>query len=384
LRFVEDLTYPVVDAIREQVLKDRPDFLLLVGDNWTVPGYPCYDRHLSPPIRFDSDAYYSVPKNARVPTVATGRISSDDPDTVRRVCETLVAYPADLSSRWRQTVVLTGWIPREPGDPNYPKDAAVECLREAAHYLTCRFEFEKSGIADRDRRWHADDSTVQGLINRINSGAAIVRYLGHGNSGSWGNIGQNENFTCRDMDRVHTGARLPLVLSLTCGTGDLAASPSLAEKWQETCKAIGVWASDAVADSYFLDRVSQAILHEIVTVRERCIGRILLRALAQVQRYAYQAPSVEHFLKTTWMFRYLGDPDTALAIPEPRRAARSEWSTNGPALAASNDTLLVGWTGAPSGANLKFIRSTDGLDFSNRVTLAETSPNAPALCNFDG
>lgn len=385
LRFVDDLAHPKHETIRAQVLRDRPDYLLLVGDCDRVPGYPLKDLHVSPPRPFDSDVYYSTPDNSHIPTIPTGRISSNEPATVRRVCETLVAYPADSSPKWRQTVVLTGWTPTDPADPVYPGDAAVQCLQEAGHYLTSWFEFEKSGSDNRQRRWGAEDSSKASLISAISRGAAVVRYLGHGTPDTaWTSIGDREAFRPSDVDSVQTGSRLPLIISAACYPGDLHASPSLAERWQETCKAIGVWAADTESMVYFNDRVTPPIFHQIVTVQERCVGRILLGALQRMTSYTAglaTADEREFFQKTFLMYRYLGDPDTMLAIPKPCKTTLPETSANGPALAASNDTLLVAWTGNPN-MYLNFMTSTDGVNFSNKATLTETSPESPALCRF--
>ncbi len=383
LWFIEDIADPKHKNIRNQVLGDRPDFLLLVGDQNEVPGYPLEDRHVHPPKQFDSDSYYSTPTNSYIPRIPTGRISSNNPGIVSRICRTLISYPADSSREWRQRVVLTGWIPHDPRDPEYKHDAAVQCLQEAGHYFSSHFEFEKSGNTRQRNRWGANNSSKQSLINTINHGASLVRYLGHGWEQGWGNIGDNEDFRNSDLTNIHVDTRLPLVISATCLTGNLDSSPSLAEKWQETCKAIGVWSSDIVSDVYFNDRITQAIFHEIVTKQERCVGQIFLKALDRMRSHTSNAPSREFFRKTCLMFHYLGDPDTTLAIPKPHKSTLQERSRNGPSITASNNTLLIGWTGTPN-KRLNFMSSSDGFNFLNKVTLHETSPYSPVLCRFGG
>ena len=133
---------------------------------------------------------------------------------------------------------------------------------------------------------------------------------------------------------------------------------------------------------YFNDRITQSILREIVSGRERCVGRILTRALRRLSDRPAGTSAKEFFRKTFLMYRYLGDPDTILPVPMPRKAVLDERSSNGPALAASNDVLLIGWTGAPTNNRLNFMRSPDGINFSGKVTLSETSPESPALCRF--
>lgn len=64
-----------------------------------------------------------------------------------------------------------------------------------------------------------------------------------------------------------------------------------------------------------------------------------------------------------------------------RKATLTDTSTNGPALATLGNIQLLGWVGTGN-LKLNFIRSTDGLAFTNKVTLGDTSPDALALMVF--
>jgi hypothetical protein len=65
----------------------------------------------------------------------------------------------------------------------------------------------------------------------------------------------------------------------------------------------------------------------------------------------------------------------------PRKTTLGDTSTNGPAVATRGGQLLVGWTGTGN-LRLNFMRSSDGINFSDKVTLNDTSPDAPALAVF--
>ena len=67
-----------------------------------------------------------------------------------------------------------------------------------------------------------------------------------------------------------------------------------------------------------------------------------------------------------------------------RKATLGEMSSNGPALATSGSSILLGWTGVPNNLRLNFLRSDNGMDFHSKATLDDTSPNAPALAFFNG
>jgi len=64
-----------------------------------------------------------------------------------------------------------------------------------------------------------------------------------------------------------------------------------------------------------------------------------------------------------------------------RKATLDDTSGNGPALATMGNALLLGWVGVGN-LRLNFMRSTDGLTFTNKVTLGDTSPDALALTVF--
>jgi hypothetical protein len=66
----------------------------------------------------------------------------------------------------------------------------------------------------------------------------------------------------------------------------------------------------------------------------------------------------------------------------PQKAVLPETSSNGPALTTKNNQqLLLGWTGSGN-LQLNFLSSTNGLNYSNKVTLGDTSPAALALAVF--
>jgi len=82
-----------------------------------------------------------------------------------------------------------------------------------------------------------------------------------------------------------------------------------------------------------------------------------------------------------WAKRITGVAN-ALNINLRRKAILWDTSTNGPALATKGNILLLGWVGTGN-LYLNFMRSTDGLAFTNKVTLGDTSPDALALTVFN-
>lgn len=57
----------------------------------------------------------------------------------------------------------------------------------------------------------------------------------------------------------------------------------------------------------------------------------------------------------------------------------NETSPSGPGLAFGDNKLFLAWTGTDQNHSLNVISSSDGITFSNKVTLGETSGAGPAL-----
>lgn len=310
------------EKLRNYVLRYLPDYLLLVGDHDTVPPYPLHDGT----IPYGSDAYFSMPDDAIVPTVPTGRLSTSDPSVLTTVVNTLLAYPTGKTIWWKRRALLTGWIPRGPEELDTPEgkeDAGWNCVQEIGSYYDIIMQFENNrsdpNITEaRKKQWQVAQSSKSALKASIESGVAIIRYLGHGTPGEWVNIGIrdqsqaiDESFGVSDVQSLNIVNGLPLVLSVACSTGQISASPSFAEAWQIYGKAIGIFASDVIESGFWHDRFTQCFFHSLVTMQRRRVGDALIDAMKLLNAVF---PWVEKPNYTK--FRYLGDPDTIIAAPE--------------------------------------------------------------------
>ncbi|RLG43001.1 MAG: hypothetical protein DRN81_07415, partial [Thermoproteota archaeon] len=317
-------SYNLHSAIRLYVLNQLNECtdrscLLLVGDRDEVPGYPLVNPRTKK--SFDSDFYYSMTTDTTpAPALLTGRISSNDPDNIKEICELLCEYPGDRGRHWLGRVILTGWVPRGPdaSEQSLNDDPGWQCVKEIGDFYEIDKQFEDDfRIIDRLRRciWEIDGRTVDTLIQSIEKGAVIVRYNGHGSVSAWGNIGRNEAFTVNHVKNLNVGGKTPLVLSMCCLTGDVETAESFAEAWQRNLKAIGVLGFDEPALTKCFDNLTIFIFREIVTHRTRRIGEIIKNA---IRRQYVQRPDC-YDSTTIKMLRYFGDPDTLLPIPRRSR-----------------------------------------------------------------
>ena len=314
--------------MRSYVLQQNPRMLLLVGDYDKTPGYPIRRQYAADgdTVDYISDAYFSMRSGDRVPRVPTGRLSSNSVTELRSICDLLVRYPVSRDPSWRRRVILCGWIPNATRDED-PEDGGWGCLSEIGHAFEPLFEFEhayRDSDEQRDK-WRAWNSSKRLLKQAIEQGALVVRYLGHGSTRDWGNVGLNnyvtdEAFDANDVRNLNVGDQVPLVISAACLTGQIRQSHSFAEVWQKNGKAIGIFAAAQPSATYWNNRFSPRVFNRLVSVQDRRIGDILLEAMKQLDRDFDSRISGKlrwFFRHTTRMYRYLGDPDTILAAPKP-------------------------------------------------------------------
>ena len=392
IKHVEDFANPPnTDSMRNYILNVNPEILLLVGDYDKTPGYPLSTGSND----YTSDVFYTMEDGQIVPTTPTGRLSSNNPGIIEKICKILIDYPNDPDYQWRKRVILTGWTPRGPENPHWKKDASYQDIEEIGSFFEpiMQFEYDHNHSEIRKTIWKTRNSTESSLKEVINNGALIVRYLAHGTEYGWFNIGKADNprsdIQLTDTRNFKIGRyeeggitkenwKLPFVISTTCLTGKIEGR-SFAEEWQTHLKAIGVYAADTKSSTFWNDRITQGIFHQIVSKQKKRIGDILISAMQQL--FSECDRNVEFDRRTYLMYRYLGDPDTILAVPKPIKTVLTETSEYGPELVKRENQLLLGWVGSGN-HYLNFKLSSDGIHFNSKVTLGETTKNSISLVIF--
>ena len=334
IKYMEDFLgqgQPAYVLMRNYVLSAKAAYLLLVGDYDQTPGYELG----TPPDNYRSDAYLCMKDSDLVPGLPIGRLSSNQPREIEKICDLLLSYPQNQDPFWKRKVILAGWMPRGPdcSDMSYEKDAGKACLNALGTYLEPIFRFENNlAFANNDpnpegngnnrrKLWGVENTSKVDLIKSIDEGCLIVRYLGHGSISAWENIGLHDKVTDEclnigDVRNLKITQKLPLVLSVACYTGSISGSPSLAEAWQTNGKAIGVFAADVVSATHYNDRICQLILNELIVHRDETIGIALINSQKSLCEQLKKENRLGDFeKKTIKMYRYFGDPDTRLALP---------------------------------------------------------------------
>ncbi len=204
-----------------------PDYLLLVGDgtydplhhsgNTTQDILPPYLAYFDP---WQGEAaadnrYVTVDGSDRLPDLSVGRLPANDTDELEAMVAKILAYAVSdpEPGEWSQRHLFVADDPDWAGD--FPADAATVMaevpLTQTATLLRCE---------DEDA-WQSDCLNVAALhdqlLNLWNGGALLINWVGHSSQMQWEHW---RLFHTDDLPSLHNAGRLPVVVEMTCYTGD--------------------------------------------------------------------------------------------------------------------------------------------------------------------
>jgi hypothetical protein len=164
-----------------------------------------------------------------LPDMIIGRLCVKTDDDLRHTIDKIKKYEAEKSAAWCGNVIFAA-----DNEPIFESlsDSLVGMLPEGFNavkvYLS---QYENVGAATED------------LVARINSGAVITNYTGHGSTDNWSGEflfhteDSKDNIPRNDVDLLNNGEQLTFIISLNCLNG-FFASPfdgySLAEEFMRS------------------------------------------------------------------------------------------------------------------------------------------------------
>jgi hypothetical protein len=306
------------------------DYELLIPDHFDGIPATAYSakpkdlvtRNLIPTWQYPSEEGQSASDNPFVtfttndfhPTVAIGRFPVVEPSEVTAIVNKTIAYfTKPQPGSWRRDVMFIA------NEDNYFQTASDEIAAQ----------LEKEGFAAR--KVYGDAAEKDNLAHQsdikqsLNDGQLLVHFLGHGGRFIWRtgppDLRKNHDlFTLDDVSQLHNGARLPMVLSMTCYSApfDNPTEDSIGERFlREPDKgAVAVFAAswrNSPDPAY-----SKALIAELLTP-----GQTIGAAIIKAKRKISDRTLVE-------TYNLLGDPALVLDRPKDTLAlARStdRWST---------------------------------------------------------
>jgi hypothetical protein len=183
--------------------------------------------------------------------VALGRLPARTPEELQIEVGKIVAYENAPAASWTKSALLVSDDDAAIGFGDM--SAAVRELLPAGTSITSIAVTAGSVTAARND-----------LLARLDAGALLVNFVGHGSVGVWTSGGL---FSGDDAAALTNGERLPFVVAMTCLNGYFhdVYTTSLAEELLAAPKggAVGVFASTALTDAKSQSVANQELIHAL-------------------------------------------------------------------------------------------------------------------------
>lgn len=298
-----------------------PAFAVLVGDgnydyknhsrsspgSWIPPferGERCTDDWY---VYFDGNGDPLI-ENDIFPDMALGRLPVQTPEQADIVVQKIIAYEKTPEfGVWRNTIVLTADDERTPGtlfeEPFHIRDTE----RLYQNTIPRSFRVEKIYMTEfsLDAAGEKPDARDV-LIDRINDGALLVNWVGHGAANLWAH--ERIFNTSRDLPSIANESRLPIFVTATCTAGrfDLVNEEAMAEEFlrvegKGAVGFIGATRLSFPSPNAALNR----FLYEGILTQHLPIGSALMQAKIRT----FNRENSEKYV-------LFGDPAMQLGVPE--------------------------------------------------------------------
>jgi hypothetical protein len=179
-----------------------PEFVCLVGDASGSIAIPTDGSQY--------DHYYSMMDNDILPDVAVGRLSCEDNNTLLTIVNKIMHYekePYMGTTLWYRQGMMVG---------GSGSGISVIHTKRAV-----RWRLLQHGYTEVDTLWYTmGGSWITAISNAFNHGIGMFNYRGYLGMSGWSNTNTNN---------LSNGYMLPVVITLTCGTGGFNSGTSLSE-----------------------------------------------------------------------------------------------------------------------------------------------------------
>lgn len=266
------------ETIRTHYLEHRSDYLLLLGDtvgNFTIPTnfYPS-------PEYAENDAddnYYAILEgDDYFPEMLVGRFSFTD------IMEFIVMATKTISYEQEPFMDDTTWMTRALTVAGNYAEGNLRPTTPVWMSRWLRQRWLDYGYAQVDTVFYPPSYPGTSLITQsINQGVQIISYRGWGDANGW----HYPSFHIPDLNSTFNGARMPIVYSIVCNTGDFANSvnPSFGERWMRmgTTASLGgavafVGPSDLHTKTRFNNSIASGAYRSIMDWDVRSFGTSVL------------------------------------------------------------------------------------------------------------
>lgn len=397
----EDATEAILTAIRRIALNSgtRLRFVLLVGD---APGYNEMDseRTLVPTfyrrkIQYWDDDPFDRPRSgmpslreqrrirypdteyatdwpyaeallgsvgkANPKLLAVGRIPARSPDEVSGFAKKVIHYEtAKSEGAWRRSMtIFTG-----PANFGALADFMIETTMTRTLDEKVPYDWDVDLIFPKiGSPWsYPFPDLQQKLVDRLDSGALIAGYVGHGAPTHFDDVRHNYNYyqlgSTWDLEKLRIGDGKPFFLALTCSNGFF----DLRERMQSVAEvlvlnpggAIAAFAASRVSHPYPNALYGDAIVQTFIKERAPTIGEGIVAAKELMRQgelplapLLFESDPTELAEEHVGLYNLFGDPATILQYP-----AMARLTIENPKekfLPGTSEKIHVDVTGIPTG-----------------------------------
>lgn len=258
--------------------KMRPRYVVLAGDGtFDYKNYQEYGGNLLPPAMVGtpfglaaSDGYYADVDEDYMPEMAIGRLPALTPAELRSVIGKIIAYETQNGGQWEKHVLMAADNPDFGGD--FPSDSD-----EIISLIPPDYSVSRIYLSD-----YQVNIAREMLKEEINSGAALLNYIGHAGPDVLAN---EKMLTAKDVGGLANGTRLPVLTAMTCLAGNFSypGYDSIAEVLllEENGGAAAIWAPTGFSMNFRSKILNRAFFRARFKKDRVTLGDVVLRALGE-------------------------------------------------------------------------------------------------------
>ncbi|MHB1688482.1 MAG: C25 family cysteine peptidase [Ignavibacteriaceae bacterium] len=321
--------------------KPSPSYVVLLGDMSHdyrhllstshpsfVPSIPYYSNTLGESV---SDNMIAAVSDDIHPDLAIGRLSCETEAEGNILIDKLMNYPQDNSKPWKQNVLmLSSGLSQADEDNLGLNDASVQL--EQSYLIPNGFHSTKVMRYPNRPEYLQYQGGGPEIRDKINQGAALINYYGHGGGYQW-----DLTFLNDDIYLLNNEGRLPLILSVTCYTAHFDDQDVFGEQFNKVAGkgSIGFFGNVGLTYWSVGTYIDNLIFDEIFNKRNYISGKVFQYAKDVMPAAGYNASQIA-------LLTYLGDPVLKLALPDkPDFSVTSADISFGKENAVVNDTLQI-------------------------------------------
>lgn len=204
-------------AIQAQLKQIGPAFVLIMGDDYYVPTFK--GTFVLATKDYATDYFYGEYTGDNYPEAYVGRFSADTEEHLRAQMNK-TKYMAQLSEEQGE------WLETSVALQNPSTDIAI---MQEGHKYAANF-YRAQGAVVKESSAFSGSS----VNNWISEGCAVLSYFGHGLARSF----NTSSYTSQDAKQLQNANHYPLVLAITCLTGQFDNGGDVKNPWREvTCLA---------------------------------------------------------------------------------------------------------------------------------------------------